>query len=344
MRGMNSDCVDLIYLDPPFNSNKDYSAPIGSEAAGAAFKDTWTLSDVDMYEHGELADRNPAAYSVIDAARQAHGRSMQSYLIMMAVRLLEMYRILKPTGSIYLHCDDAAAIWLRATMDAVFGVSKYRNEITWKRTSAHNDASSFGRVSDRILFYGAPINKDAVRVDLDPSYVKKHYRHSDSRTLNYGPVRLSDLTGPKTSKGESGKPWAGFDPGQAGRCWSVPRTGDYAEWIEKNIIPGYLSIQSVHDRLDALAAHDLIKWSSKGYPSLKRYLASSKGRSRPTYGRTFQVPTARNAPATQPKNRFPYSNALSRHQAMKATWYLILSVDAPQHWWQLTDCKGSGLG
>ena len=102
MRGMNSESVDLIYLDPPFNSNADYSAPIGSEAAGAAFKDTWTLSDVDEAWHGEIADRQPALYSIIDAADLAHGKGMKSYLIMMAVRLLEMHRLLKPTGSLYL--------------------------------------------------------------------------------------------------------------------------------------------------------------------------------------------------------------------------------------------------
>ncbi len=91
---MNSASVDLIYLDPPFNSNRHYEAPIGSKAAGASFRDAWTLDDVDVCEHGELADRNPAAYSVIEAACQAHGKGMQSYLIFMAVRLLEMHRIL----------------------------------------------------------------------------------------------------------------------------------------------------------------------------------------------------------------------------------------------------------
>ena len=121
MRGMNSGCVDLIYLDPPFNSNRHYEAPIGSKAAGAAFKDAWTLDDVDVCEHGELADRNPAAYSVIEAARQAHGNGMQSYLIFMAVRLLEMRRILKPTGSIYLHCDPTASHYLKLLMDGIFG-------------------------------------------------------------------------------------------------------------------------------------------------------------------------------------------------------------------------------
>ena len=90
MRGMNSEAVDLIYLDPPFNSNRDYAAPIGSEAAGAAFKDTWALDDVDLAWHGEIAEQHPAVYSIIGAAREAHGAAMQSYLIMMGVRLLEM--------------------------------------------------------------------------------------------------------------------------------------------------------------------------------------------------------------------------------------------------------------
>ena len=102
MRGMNSDSVDLIYLDPPFNSNRNYSAPIGSEAAGAAFKDTWHLDDIDLAWHGEIAEREPVLYSIIDAAGMSHGKGMKSYLIMMAVRLMEMKRLLKDTGSIYL--------------------------------------------------------------------------------------------------------------------------------------------------------------------------------------------------------------------------------------------------
>ncbi len=153
MRGMNSACVDLIYLDPPFNSNRDYAAPIGSEAASAAFKDTWTLDDIDVHEHGELADRSPASYSVIEAARQAHGKSMQAYLIMMAVRLLEMRRILKPTGSIYLHCDDTAGHYLKLLMDGVFGARSFRNSITWRRAISHNDPNRYGRISDYLLFY-----------------------------------------------------------------------------------------------------------------------------------------------------------------------------------------------
>ena len=129
MRGINDVCVDLVYLDPPFNSNRNYEAPIGSEAAGAAFKDAWTLDDVDVHEHGELADRNPAVYAVINAARQAHSKGMQSYLVMMAVRVLEMQRILKPTGSIYLHCDPTASHYLKLLMDGIFGTRNFRNEV-----------------------------------------------------------------------------------------------------------------------------------------------------------------------------------------------------------------------
>ena len=89
---------------------------------------------VDVHEHGELADRNPAAYSVIEAARQAHGASMQSYLIFMAVRLLEMRRVLTSTGLIYLHCDPTASHYLKLLMDGTFGHVSFRNEISWQRT------------------------------------------------------------------------------------------------------------------------------------------------------------------------------------------------------------------
>ncbi len=198
MRGMNDACVDLIYLDPPFNSNRHYEAPIGSKAAGAAFKDAWTLDDIDVHEHGELADRNPAAYSVIEAARQAHGKGMQSYLIMMAVRLLEMRRILKPTGSIYLHCDDAAGPYLRLLMDGIFGAGLYRNEIVWRRYGAHNDSRRYGRVHDVLLYYvrGARWTWNGAWLPHDPAYVAKAYRHEDERgRYRTAPLHTGGLQG-----------------------------------------------------------------------------------------------------------------------------------------------------
>jgi len=121
MRGMNAESVDLIYLDPPFNSNRDYAAPVGSEAAGAAFKDTWTLDDVDEAWHGLIAEQEPALYRIIDAAGLAHGKGMKSYLIMMAARMLELRRLLKPTGSLYLHCDPTASHYLKLLLDAIVG-------------------------------------------------------------------------------------------------------------------------------------------------------------------------------------------------------------------------------
>ena len=129
LRGLNSETVDLIYLDPPFNSNQDYAAPVGSKAAGAAFKDTWTLSDLDVAWMGLVAEEQPAVASLLATTGEVHGKGMQSYLTMMAVRLLEMRRVLKDTGSIYLHCDTTASHYLKALMDAIFGRRRFRNEI-----------------------------------------------------------------------------------------------------------------------------------------------------------------------------------------------------------------------
>ena len=273
MRGMNSASVDLIYADPPFNSNQDYSAPIGSEAAGAAFKDTWTLSDVDEAWHGEIADQEPPVYAIIDAAGLSHGKRMKSYLIMMAVRLLEIRRLLKPTGSIYLHCDPTASHYLKTLMDSIFEPGRFQNEIVWQRNSSHNDATAFGRVGDRLLFYGNRIRRDACRVPLADSHVASKYRRKDERGL-YGDY---DLTGPGVSEGESGKTWKGWNPTNIGRCWSVPRTGEYAAWIEENLIPGYRAEASILTRLDMLAQADLIVFTRKGTPRLKRYLAANPG-------------------------------------------------------------------
>ena len=172
LRGINSDCVDLIYLDPPFNSNRNYAAPVGSAAAGAAFKDTWTLSDLDVAWMGLIADEQPAMYQVLQTAGLTHGKGMQSYLCMMAVRLLEMRRALKETGSIYLHCDPTASHYLKMLMDSIYGQAAL-SEITWKRIS-HNDSRDWPSPTSPVLW--CHINIDAVRVPLDPEYVAKFYR------------------------------------------------------------------------------------------------------------------------------------------------------------------------
>ena len=152
LRGMNSESVDLIYLDPPFNSKADYAAPIGSEAAGAHFKDRWSLSDVDAEWINLIERRHPALHRVLLAAMTD---SDKSYLAYMAARLLEMHRVLKPTGAIYLHCDPTMSHYLKLLMDAVFGGSNFRNELIWhygQRTAFL--ARSFARKHDVVLFYG----------------------------------------------------------------------------------------------------------------------------------------------------------------------------------------------
>ena len=120
LRGMDSASVDLVYLDPPFNSGQEWAAPIGSEAAGASFRDAWTLSDIDVAWADEIEAEHPALHHVLVAAGFAHGDPMRSYLTFMAIRLIEMQRVLKPNGSIYLHCDDTAGAYLKVLMDAVF--------------------------------------------------------------------------------------------------------------------------------------------------------------------------------------------------------------------------------
>ncbi len=181
MRGMNSESVDLIYLDPPFNSNRNYSAPVGSEAAGAAFKDAWTMDDVRAAEHGEVADRNPALYKVIDAAGAAHGKPMMAYLIMMGVRLLEMRRLLNLTGSIYLHCDTTAGHYLKLLMDALFGSENFRNQVVWKRTETKGLASQrFPRNHDLLLSYSR--SGDA-QWNRNEAFIPYDYGNLDEKTL-----------------------------------------------------------------------------------------------------------------------------------------------------------------
>ena len=162
MRRMGEASVDLIYADPPLNSI-EYGA--GSITASASLQDVHMLDDIETESMDAVADRNPALHRLIQVVGFAVGGTMQGYLAYMAVRLLEMRRILKPTGSIYFHCDDINSHYVRVVMDAVFGAADFRNVITWKRTSAHSDSRRFRRDADTILFYsGREINSDAIRL------------------------------------------------------------------------------------------------------------------------------------------------------------------------------------
>ena len=252
MRGLNSESVDLIYLDPPFNSNRNYAAPIGSEAAGAAFKDTWTLDDVDLAWHGEIAEQNPAVYAVIDASGVANGPGMKSYLIMMAVRLLEMHRLLKPTGSFYLHCDPTASHYLKMLLDAVFRTHQFRNEIIWQRTSSHNDSRRWGGVHDTLIFYSKSdsFTWNPSFTAHDPAYVAKFYRHTDAR----GRYRLHEIirTASMGDRPNLAYEYKGYTP----------------QW-------GW---RMVREKVEAIDRDNRIVWNPSGRPYLKRYLHEQQGK------------------------------------------------------------------
>lgn len=277
MRGFNSEMVDMIYLDPPFNKNQAYEAPIGSPLEGTGFKDIWTMDDVKAIEHGELAALNPAVYSLIDAARDIRGSQMQAYLIMMATRLIEMYRILKPSGSLFIHCDDTASHYLKLMLDAIFGGENFQNHIIWQRTQGRSRAKGFGRLHDSILFYSKSddLTWNPVSTEHRPDYVAGTYRHEDER----GRYRIGDLTAAGHSDGESGAAWRGITP--EGRHWYSPVRGTMHEFIVENeLIPGWPdAYPTIHQRLDALDAAGLIHWPRSGaMPGLKRYLEASPGR------------------------------------------------------------------
>ena len=191
MRGLNSESVDLIYLDPPFNSKKNYAAPIGSRAAGAEFKDTWTLSDIDVEWINLIEEKHPALQRVILAAMTD---SDKSYLVYMAARILEMKRLLKSTGSVYLHCDPTMSHYLKLVMDTIFGRGRARNEIIWKRFNFHADANRFGAISDRILFYSRSDEYvfNRLRLPYSKEYIAAKFTHKDSQ----GRFRLDNLNPP----------------------------------------------------------------------------------------------------------------------------------------------------
>lgn len=172
MRGMNSATVDLIYLDPPFNSKTDYAAPIGSVAAGAEFKDTWTLSDLDAEWINLIEGKHPQVWRVLMAAMTP---SDKSYLAYMTPRLLEMRRVLAETGSLYLHCDPTMSHYLKLLLDAIFGPSTFRNEIVWSYRRWPSKQPNFQRMHDIILRY-SPSAKPTFNVQYEPpsaSYLKR---------------------------------------------------------------------------------------------------------------------------------------------------------------------------
>lgn len=213
MRGMNSASVDLIYLDPPFNSNHNYAAPIGSEAAGAEFKDTWSLDDLKTAWHALIKQQYPALYDYLKAVESVRGKSMMAYLIYVAVRIIEMKRLLKDTGSIYLHCDDYANAYLTLLMDAIFGHKMFKNSITWKRQASNNATSKrCGRIADTLLFYGKENHIwHGGYHKLSKNELKEYKRAPDGRLY-----KTNDLTAPHSQRKFT---WRGATP-SPGRGWA----------------------------------------------------------------------------------------------------------------------------
>ncbi|GBU25774.1 DNA methylase [Fibrobacteria bacterium R8-3-H12] len=168
LNGLNSNLADLIYLDPPFNSKRIYSAPIGSKAAGSSFKDMWSWEDVNEAYLETLADKYPVLANYIGDIGNIHSDAMKAYLTYMAQRIIEMHRVLKDTGSLYLHCDPTASHYLKILLDEIFGKNNFRNEIVWCYRGGGSPKKDFGKRHDVIFRYSKSDNytfvSDSIRI------------------------------------------------------------------------------------------------------------------------------------------------------------------------------------
>jgi site-specific DNA-methyltransferase (adenine-specific) len=270
--------VDLIYLDPPFNSSATYNVLFkeksGEESAAQimAFEDTWQWGLEPEGVYKEIVTTGPRKLADLMQALLAFlGRNdMMAYLVMMAIRLVELRRVLKPTGSIYLHCDPTASHYLKLVLDAVFGHEHFQNEIVWKRTSARSDSHRWNHIHDIVFFYSrsSEITWNPQFTEYDTEYLKDFYGSVEPGTNR--PFMSDNLTAAGVRHGESGKPWRGVNPTTKGRHWALP-----AKFIQQLGITG----ATVQDRLEALDRAGRIIWPEKhgGVPRYKRYLDEMPG-------------------------------------------------------------------
>lgn len=245
MASLPSESVDLIYLDPPFFSNRIYEVIWGDEAEVRSFADRWD-------------------------------GGMNVYISWMRDRVMEMRRLLKPGGALYLHCDPHASHYLKVMLDECFGTNCFRSEIVWKRTTAHNSAKRYGPVHDLIFYYTSTPDGFAwnpVYQAYDEKYVQSKYRHVDAKGRLY---RLSDMTGAGTRQGDSGLEWRGYNPTSIGRHWQPP---SYCYWKYEQITGKDLAQLPLMERLDELDRVGLIQWPKKagGRPEHRRYLEDMPG-------------------------------------------------------------------
>ncbi len=262
-RHIKDETVDLVYLDPPFNSNQNYNVFFkeqdGARAASQirAFEDTWTWDQEDEAVYADIVTKGGKAADCLHAFRTFLGPcDMLAYLVMMAPRLVELRRVLKPTGSIYLHCDPAASHYLKMLMDAVFGPERFLSEIVWKRTSAHSGAIRPAAVHDVILFYSktGAYTWNQQYQEYDPAYLEMFFEMKDPDGRKW---KRTDVTGAGVTKdGVTGKPWRGIDVTAKGRHWAYPP-----------------------EELERLDAAGLLHWPEKkgGMPRLKQYAEDMPG-------------------------------------------------------------------
>jgi DNA modification methylase len=275
--------VDLIYLDPPFNSNVDYNVLFkeksGKKSAAQikVFKDTWHWSIEAEETFDQTIASGPADLVSLLVAFRSFLRTndMMAYLVMMAPRLVQLHRILKETGSMYLHCDPTASHYLKLLIDAVFHPTQFRNEIVWRRTGSHNKARRYGPIHDTIFFYTK--SDDYKWNNPKKPYMKGHVDENleqdenGYRTNYYGNV----LTGSGIRKGESGQPWMGVDPTLKGRHWAVP--GALLEEIDED-----LSDLGQHEKLDRLYELGFITFSEgDAWPIYGHYVNPLAGQRAP---------------------------------------------------------------
>jgi site-specific DNA-methyltransferase (adenine-specific) len=255
-RYIKDESVDLIYLDPPFNSRASYNVLFEEKNGTApvaqvrAFEDFWHWDMATESAYADIVTTGPAKLiDLLQALGAFLGQNdMMAYLVMMAARLAELHRVLKPTGSIYLHCDPTASHYIKLLMDAVFGPQFFRNEIAWKRTSGHSDAGRYGRAHDVILYYGRSdsVVWNQTYQPYDQQYVDQYYRYQDpdGRRFMSGDVTAAGLQG-----GGYEYEWKGIR-----RVWRVPQT--------------------TMERLDS---ENRLFYTRNGMPRIKRYLDESQG-------------------------------------------------------------------
>jgi site-specific DNA-methyltransferase (adenine-specific) len=282
---LGTETVDLIYLDPPFNSKRDYNllfkSPKGggaSEAQIQAFKDSWHWNiqaerEFDNVLHQPNADVSKLMY----ALREFLGENdMMAYLTMMAVRLLELHRVLKSTGSLYLHCDPTAAHYLKIVLDGVFGKENFRSEIVWRRTGSHNKAGRWAPIHDTIFFFtkSDKFIWNNPRHPYMKGHVRSHFTEDGKggyKTNYYGNV----LTGSGSRKGESGRPWRGFNPTAKNRHWAVPGK----IWEEAGGDPDK---SGQHEKLELLLEKGFIKIEQgAAWPIYERAITPNDGPATP---------------------------------------------------------------